>query len=67
VEVLAQRSSLTLPAQVVFEDGDRDFVVVGDEVAETDRDFVRALPWKALEAMSDELRKADAGCEPGPV
>lgn len=67
VEVLARRSSLTIPDQVVFEDGETDLVVVGDEVAETDRDFVRALPWKALEAVSDELRSADTSCGPGPV
>lgn len=67
VEVLAHRSSLTLPDQVVFEDGDKDLVVLGDEVAETDREFVRALPWKALQAVSDELRAADTRCLPGPV
>lgn len=67
VEVLAHRSSVTLSDQVVFEDGERDLVVLGDEVAETDRDFVRALPWKGLESVSDELHAADMSCGPGPV
>ncbi len=67
IEVLAHRSSLTLSDQVVFQDGDTDLVVLGDEVAETDRDFVRSLPWKALETFSDELRAAESSCDPGPV
>ena len=67
IDVPAHRSSLTLADQVVFPDGETDLVVVGDEVAETDREFVRTLPWKALEAVSDELRAADTRCGPGPV
>jgi hypothetical protein len=67
VEVLAHRSSLTLPDQIVFHNGATDLVVLGDEVAETDREFVRALPWKALESLSNELRAADGSCGLGPV
>lgn len=67
VEVLAERSSLTVPDQVVFQDGDKDLVVLGDEVAETDASFVRAVPWKALEALAEELRAAELGCGGGPV
>lgn len=66
VEVLSQRSSVTLSDQIVFNDGDRDLVVVGDEVAEAGPDFVRALPWKALESVSNELRAAEAACERHP-
>lgn len=55
VEVLAARSSLTMPDQIVFENGSTDLVVVGSEVAETDRDFVRNLAWRPLENVSDEL------------
>ncbi|MBK8258348.1 MAG: hypothetical protein IPK82_37500 [Polyangiaceae bacterium] len=58
VEVLAARSSLTMPSQIVFENGSTDLVVLGSEVAETDRDFVRNLAWRPLENVSDELRAA---------
>ncbi|MEZ4312005.1 MAG: hypothetical protein R3F14_28600, partial [Polyangiaceae bacterium] len=36
VDVLAARSSLTIPEQVVFSEGDTDLVVLGDEVIATD-------------------------------
>ncbi len=46
----AGQSHLTVPAQIVFRDGPMDLIVLGDEVAEADHEFVRALPWKALAA-----------------
>jgi len=67
IDVVAHTSHATPTDQVLFADGRSVWVVIGDEAVETDDDFVRALPWKALDAASAERRAADLRCAPGPA
>ena len=59
----AGQSHLTVPAKIVFRDGQMDLIVLGDEVAEADGEFVRALPWKALQAAADDARLTGLACD----
>jgi hypothetical protein len=67
VNVAAREDHLTVADQVAFADGPSEWIVLGDEVIETDADFIRALRWKALEAAGAEIQAAERSCEPGPV
>jgi hypothetical protein len=62
---IAGGSQLTLPGQVVFQDAPLDLVVVGDEVAEADHDFIVSLPWKPLAAAEHALHPTGARCDHG--
>lgn len=67
VDVGARRSFVTLADQVVIDDAPRKLVILGDEVIEVDSDFVRSLPWKALEEAAAAERQSAFECVPGPV
>lgn len=66
LEVATRESHLTVPTQIVFEDGARDLVVVGDEVAEADGEFVRALAWKPFSVAAEGAGATSVLCEPDP-
>lgn len=67
IDVSSQRAYVTLADQVVVDDAAKKLVILGDEVIEVDSDFVRSLPWKALEEAAAAERQSAASCEPGPV
>jgi hypothetical protein len=67
IDVSARESHTAPIDQVVFPDGRSLWVVLGDEAVEVDGDFIRSLPWKALDAAAAEHRAADLLCSPGPA
>ncbi|MFO0591418.1 MAG: hypothetical protein U0441_27970 [Polyangiaceae bacterium] len=67
IDVTAKGSFLTLANQVLMSDQSTAWVVLGDEVIETDADFVRALPWRSLESAVEASQSASTECSRGPV
>ena len=67
IDVASNGTFVTLASQVLMTDPSADLVVLGDEVIETDGEFVRALAWKGLESAANAMQSAAADCGHGPV